>query len=295
MNRIRHQVLPLILTIALSVCSTSVSAARHQDTKAPDFIFSSDEDADFALNIINMNTGEGEQLETQITYTDKILKITGLEPFSLEELQNGAAGLEIYYSFAQSNPACLLRKDLLIPSLDEKKKTSCIRSENRESSTNIGEVVLTLSEDDPYWRISNENGSWGIGIRDIGVPEVIYELLPDKVYGLEGINYSCNQTRKGTINNSDWKGKIVLIQNVPIEEEKIILLTDLQLPKNIMKQITANKVSKSNLEIMANYTFKIKIPLDGTSTNSYNYKKDSLWIEGKITIRYTVEVKHDIL
>jgi len=275
MNKIRYQVLPLILTIALSVCSTSVSAARHQDTKTPDFIFSSDEDADFALDIIDMNTGDGEQLETQITYTDKILKITGLEPFSLEELQNGAAGLEINYSFAQLSP-------------EENQKDSCIRSENKEGSTNIGEVVLTLSEDEPYWRICNENGSWGIGIRDIGVPEVIYELLPDKVYGLEGINYSCIQTRKGTMNNSNYKSKIVLIQNTPIEEEKTILLTDLQLPKNIIKQITANKVNKSNLEIMTNYTFKIKIPLDGTSTNC---KKNSLWIEGKITIRYTVEVK----
>lgn len=282
MNIIRHQVLPLILTIALSVCSTPVNAARHQDTKTPDFIFSSDEDADFALKIIDVNTGEGEQLETQITYTDKILKITGLEPFSLEELQNGAAGLEIYYSLAQLSP-------------EEKQKDSCVRSENKEGSTNIGEVVLTLSEDEPYWRICNENGSWGIGIRDIGVPEVIYELLPDKVYGLEG-NYSSIQTRKGTRNNSDYKSKIVLIQSAPIEEEKTTLLTDLQLPKNIIKQITANKVNKSNLEIMTNYTFKMKIPLDSTSTTSlYNYNQNSLWIEGKITIRYTVEVKHDIL
>lgn len=280
MNIIRHQVLPLILTIALSVCSTSVSAARHQDTKMPDFIFSSEEDADFALNLIDMNTGQEEQLETQITYTDKVLRITGLEPFSLEELQNGSAGLEIYYSIVQSNT-------------DENQRDTLLK--NMEGNTKIGEVVLTLSEDEPYWRVCNENGSWGIGIRDIGIPEVIYGLLPDKVYGLEGINYSSIQTPKESMNNSEYKSKIVLLQNTPIEEEKTILLADLQLPENVMKQITANEVHKSNLEIITNYTYKIKIPLDGTSTNLYNSKKNPLWIEGKITIRYTVEVNHDIL
>lgn len=281
MYKIRHQVLPLILTIALSVCSPSISTARQQDTKTPEFIFSSNEDEDFTLKLIDMNTGEREQLEAQFTYTDKIVKVTGLEPFSIEDLQNGKAGLEINYSIVQSNT-------------EEKHSDSFERNENNESITKLGEVVLDLSEEEPYWRVSNENGSWGIGIRGIGIPEVVYELLPDKVYGIEGTNYSSFQTTKDTLNHSIYKNNTVLTQNTPLKEDKSILLTDLQLPKNIIRQITANKVQKSCLEIMTNYTFKIKVPMDVISTNIRHDKIKPLWIEGKITIRYTVDVIHNM-
>jgi len=68
----------------------------------------------------------------------------------------------------------------------------------------------------------------------------------------------------------------------------------LKLPGNIMQQITANKVYQSKLEIMANYIFKIKIPSKDINTDLNNCNENSLWINGKVTIRYTVDVKHDI-
>lgn len=280
MNKIRYQVLPLILTIALSACSFSVSAARHQDTRTPDFIFSSNEDADIALKIKDMNTGREDQLETQITYTDKTLEITGLEPFSLEKLQNGTTGLEIYYNLIDSHT-------------EEKPIDSYGKIENREDISEIGEVILTLSEDEPYWRICNENGSWGIGIRGIGIPEVIYQLLPENVNSLKGINYRGIQTEKNLRSNNNYKSKIVLIQQTPVDKTKSISLRDLQLPADIIRQITANNNYQSNLEIMANYTFKIKVPSKDINTDLN--KGNSLWIKGKVTIRYAVDVKHDIL
>jgi hypothetical protein len=280
MNRIRCQVLPLILTIALSVCSSSVSAAGHQDTETPDFVFSYHEDEDFALKIKNMNTGKEEQLDTQIAYTDKILEITGLEPFSLEKLQNGTADLEIYYSLEETHT-------------EETTIDFYEKLENRTGIVEIGEIPFTLSEDEPYWRICNENGSWGIGIRGIGIPEVIYQLLPENMNGLKGISYNGIQTQEN-LKNSKYKNKIVLIQQTPVEEKQSILLTDLKLPGNIMQQITANKVYQSKLEIMANYIFKIKIPSKDINTDLNNCNENSLWINGKVTIRYTVDVKHDI-
>lgn len=288
MYKIRYQVVPLILTIALSVCSPVLSTAKHQDTKTPDFIFSSKEDDEFTLKLMNMNTGEGEQLESQITYTDKIVKLIGLEPISIEDLQSGKVGLDFYYSVIQSNTE-EKQSDFFERNVNNE------NNEYKESITKLGEVLFHLSEDEPYWRISNENGSWGIGIRDIGIPEVIYELLPDKVYGMEGIHDSSLQATNDTLNNSIYKNNIRLTQNTPMIEDKTILLSDLHLPNNIMKQITANKVQESCLEIMTNYTFKVKVPLDGISTNISNYQIKPLWIEGKITIRYTVDVKHNIL
>lgn len=279
MIKIRYQ-LPLILTIALSVCSFSVSAARHQDTRTPDFIFSSHEDADISLKIKDMNTGREEQLETQITYTDKILEITGLEPFSLEKLQNGTAGLEIYYSLAESHT-------------EEKPINSYEKTENREGIVEIGEIPLILSEDEPYWRICNENGSWGIGIRGIGIPEVVYQLLPENINGIKGISYNGIQTQENIKNNGNYKNKIVLLKQTPVEEKQSILLTDLQLPENIIRQITADKIYQSKLEIMANYTFKIKVPSKDINTDLNNCSENSLWIKGKVTIRYAVDVKHD--
>jgi len=277
----RYQILPLILTIALSVCSSSVSAAGHQDTETPDFIFSYHEDEDFALKIKNMNTGKEEQLDTQITYTDKVLKITGLEPFSLEKLQNGTTDLEIYYTLADTHAG-------------EKTIDSFEKLENRESIAEIGEVPLTLSEDEPYWRVCNENGSWGIGIRGIGIPEVIYQLLPENMNCLKGISYNGMQSQESLKDNGKYKNKIVLTQQTP-EEKQSVFLTDLKLPENIMEQITANKINQSKLEIMANYNFKIKIPSKDRNTNlNPNEIENSLWINGKVTIRYTVDVKHDI-
>lgn len=280
MNKLRYQ-LPLILTIALSVCSLSVSAARHQDTRTPDFIFSSHEDTDISLKIKDMNTGREEQLETQITYTDKILEVTGLEPFSLEKLQNGTAGLEIYYSLAESHT-------------EEKPINSYEKTENRERIVEIGEIPLTLSEDEPYWRICNENGSWGIGIRGIGIPEVIYQLLPENINGIKGISYNGIQTQENIKYNGNYKNKIVLLKETPVEEKQSILLTDLQLPENIIRQITADKVYQSKLEIMANYTFKIKVPSKDINMDLNNCSENSLWIKGKVTIRYAVDINHDI-
>jgi hypothetical protein len=177
---------------------------------------------------------------------------------------------------------------------EEKSMSSWEKAVSREDIAEIGEVPLTLSADEPYWRICNENGSWGIGIRGIGIPEVIYQLLPDRVYGLKGINYSGIQTEENSKEYGNYKNKIVLLQRTPVEERQSIPLTGLQLPKDIISQITADRVSQSKLEIMANYTFMIKVPYGNTSREFINCKENPLWIKGKVTIRYGVDVIHDI-
>ena len=117
--------------------------------------------------------------------------------------------------------------------------------------------------------------------------------MPENVNSLKGINYRGIQTEKNLRSNNNYKSKIVLIQQTPVDKTNSISLRDLQLPADIIRQITANNNYQSNLEIMANYTFKIKVPSKDINTDLN--KGNSLWIKGKVTIRYAVDVKHDIL
>ncbi|MDF2590416.1 MAG: hypothetical protein K0S41_4259 [Anaerocolumna sp.] len=208
-------------------------------------------------NFINL---EKYNLDAYIFPSNKELVISGIEPVELKDFLEKDFNFNIEYS--------IIKED----------QTNCQLTWNKDELINtVDNISFTLSEDEPYWRISNSNGVWGVGIPNIGVPELIYDILPKKINDVS-IEQSAEISNALFLN-----GKITLIapekNNFIIPEIK---LKDFKLPKEINKQIIEKQSISSNLEIMANYNFRIPI------------HKENLIITGKATFLIHINIINDI-
>ncbi len=258
---------------------------------AEGFIFSAEYEDDFKIKLIDNSLNDNKEaepfrnkdtvnrLDAFLEYKDRTLSISGVEAFDMSGFLSGKTSLAIDYRMIDGRQQNGLHK--------------------MEAGTyDLGNIPLFLTMEEPYWRLSNKNGVLGIGIPDIGIPDEIYELLPENIGGLYGYNTIASYD-KGVV-----KGTIVIRQIIPYNSEiQEISLSCLGLSDELNRKIIVNQEGTSILEIMADYYFCIPFGLNtetsknGTEsvpTDIYRVLTNSPKARGKITLKSYIKVIHDI-
>jgi hypothetical protein len=313
-NKLIHNWVILLLT-GLSLCCLGIGYAVRADAdpvkenipSTPSFIFSRENDEDFKLKLVYNQAREkaasGAPLEAYMDYDNKTLRISGAEAFDLTDFIHGSVSLAIDYRMTKDR---------------HRQNTSQVTP----GVYDLGNVPLFLTREDPYWRIVNKGGAWGIGLPDIGIPESIYQLIPENISGLLGYNTITSYKKgvlKGTVSFGNYslrgnlvpKGEAMSQENLNSLENDLqnsdktpeINLSSLELPEKLNQEILSSGQKASILEIVANYYFSVPIGLDHktsddirnpSSAAAYDILTGQPQIQGKITLRTLVKVVHDI-
>ncbi len=239
-----------ILVIGILGLGTSYGAwadahtiVNQVNTKVLDFVFSSEYEDDFSISMDY--TDKSEKLDAIISNSGKRINISGVEAVDMDKLLSGEASIRIEYRLEASDH----QKGLL--SIADK-------------TYDLGTIPFELSVDEPYWKICNQYGSWGVGEPSIGIPSAVVDLLPESLGELHGYN------RVVSNNNGIVRGTITIQQLNPDKVEKPeIDLTSLNLSDEINLQIADNELESSDLEVMANYNFSIPLAIDQSSSKYY--------------------------
>lgn len=286
-----------LLVAGLFMCGLYVSYAaavvtdpvRNDQSRGTAYTFMEDRE-DFKLEITSDtvkadNTGENEKhmtsrvLDAFLEYNKRTLNISGTEAINMDDFLNGLVKLNVSYGMNEGSVAT---------GAEEISKSVC----------DLGNIPFFLSGDEPYWRIANKNGAWGIGIPDTRIPDEIYKLLPENINGLLGYN---------TIKSYEDKvirGTVSIGSFLPGHTRSTAInLSSLGLSKKINQEILANNEKASTLEILANYYFSVPVIMDQKASEAflrpkkaldYNFYTSLPQIQGKITLRIQVKVLHDI-
>lgn len=286
-----------ILVVGLFMCSLYVSYAaavvtdpvRKDQSEGTAFTFMEDHE-DFKLEITSDtvktdNTDEKEKhksssvLDAFLEYNKRTLNINGTEALNMEDFLDGSVSLGVSYG---------LRADSTIDITEDISRGVC----------DLGNIPFFLSGDEPYWRIANKNGAWGIGIPDVGIPDEIYKLIPENINGLLGYNtikYCENGVIRGTVSIGSFLSEDT--------KSPVINLSSLGLSGEMNQEIIAKNEKSSTLEILANYYFGVPVILDQKTSEAFLRPTKALdydlltslpQIQGKITLRIRVKVLHDI-
>jgi len=250
------------LGVSSETSSQSEQELEKVTTCAMDYISPSEnEDYYFKLSLLDNTAGAKNaastvaELDATITKTGNTLYLSGMEPIAMSKLQSGDTSISMEYRFLDTD----IPSDLLLDS---------------EGTQDLGMIPFELSVDEPYWRISNINGQWGIGNIETAITSVVYELLPKNLGEMHGYNNITPYKKEAKI------GTITIKQLVPITKGITeINLSSLGLSEEINQKIIANDVKSSSLEIMANYNFSVPF---------------SLQVQGKATLIMYVNVIHDV-
>ena len=284
-----------LLVAGLFMCSLYVSYAaavvtdpvRKDQSEGTAFTFMESQ-KDFKLKITSDtvktdNTDEKEkhktsrELDAFLEYSKRTLNINGTEALNMGDFLDGTVSLGVSYGLRAESAGA-----------EDISRGVC----------DLGNIPFFLSGDEPYWRIANKNGAWGIGIPDIGIPQEIYKLIPENINGLLGYN-TLKSYENGVIRGT------VSIGNFLSEHTKspVINLSSLSLSGKINQEIIASNEKSSTLEILANYYFSVPVILDQKTSEAFLRPMKALdydlftslpQIQGKITLRIHVKVLHDI-
>lgn len=216
---------------------------HNVNTKALNFLFSSEYEDDFSILLDYAD--KSEKLDAIITNSGKTLKVSGMEAVDMDEILSGEASIRIEYRMEASD----YQKGLL---------------STADEVYDLGIIPFELSLDEPYWKICNQYGSWGIGEPNIGIPPAVVDLLPESLGDLHGYNSVVSN------NNGIVHGTITIRQLNPDKvEEPVIDLTSLKLSDEINLEIADNELESSELEIKANYNFSIPLVIEQSSSKYY--------------------------
>ncbi|GEM_PF-3571648 len=289
----------ILFAIGLSMCSLGVSYAAAVDagdvvnkiSKTPDFIFTKEYEDDLKIYLLEGTIDENnmllpvckdtvQPLEAYSEHNYKTLNISGAEAFNLSDFTGGKVSFAVNYRMTGNKN----------------------REEASEAGTGVcdlGNIPFFFSGEEPYWRLGNHNGAWGIGTPDIGIPRKIYELLPDYIADLHGFN-TITSYKNGMVRGTVTIGKLLS----HTAETAEINLSSLELPDKINRGIIANGEKSSALEIMADYYFSAPLALNPKTDEDIpavsdkavfsDLFTDRLRIQGKITLKIRVKVIHDI-
>ena len=286
-----------LLVAGLFMCSLYVSYAaavvtdpvRKDQSEGTAFTFMESQ-KDFKLKITSDtvktdNTDEKEkhktsrELDAFLEYSKRTLNINGTEALNMEDFLDGTVSLGVSYG---------LRAD----------STAALTADISRGVCDLGNIPFFLSGDEPYWRIANKNGAWGIGIPDIGIPDEIYKIMPENINGLLGYN-SIESYKDGVIRGTVSIGSFL----TEYTKSPGINLSSLGLPEKMNQEIITNNEKSSILEILANYYFSVPVILDQKTSEAFLRPTKALdydlltsmpQIQGKITLRIHVKVLHDI-
>lgn len=249
----QHKKLIFIIVIIMSINGLYICHAasyeknlptQEQVTKVAGMNFSSEYEDDLMVMTLPIDADTDDEsfnkleykLDSFIKNTGNSINISGVDSIDANELLNGQVLLRINYKI-EILDSC---KDILQVKLGE---------------YDLGRILFRrdLNKQEPFWRICNSNGSWGLG-SDIITPDIIYQLIPRKIKVLYGYN-TISSYEKGIITG------FISIKVIESDQYKntTISLDDLNLEPKMKDEIMANIVDLSSLEIMTNYNFKIPI------------------------------------
>lgn len=238
----------LSLGTSYAAWANAHSIVHAVNTKNFDFKFFGEYDDDFSIYLDYVD--KSEKLDAIIDNSGKSLTVSGMEAVDMDKLISGEASIRIEYRLQASD-----LEDGLLSAADE--------------TYDLGVIPFQLSAENPYWKICNENGSWGIGepelkLEEIEIPEAVFDLLPESLGELHGYNHV-------TSSETDIvRGTVTIKQLEPCPVVKpTIDLTSLKLSDELNLKIAANDLESSDLEIMANYNFTIPLALDQANSNYY--------------------------
>jgi hypothetical protein len=155
----------------------------------------------------------------------------------------------------------------------------------------IGVISFYSTKKEPYFRISNEEASIGIGTKNISMPSKVYELTPVEVSEFSVYSYVKQ------VNNNYIEGSIIImgekIKGSLIEK---ISLKALNLQEEHVNSIKGKNTEYSTLEIVKNYVFKI--PLNTTIKDEkfifdLNQEGYNTLINVELPLRFQVRVNHE--
>ncbi len=286
-----------LLVVGLFMCSLYVSYAaavvtdpvRKDQSEGTAFTFMEDHE-DFKLEITSDkvktdNTDEKEKhksgsvLDAFLEYNKRTLNINGTEALNMKDFLDGTISLGVSYG---------IRADGIAAGTEYISRGVC----------DLGNIPFFLSGDEPYWRIANKNGAWGIGNPDTRIPQELYKLIPENINGLLGYN-TIKYCEDGIIRGTVSIGRFLTEDT----KSPVINLSSLELSEKVNQQIVANNEKSSILEILVNYYFSVPVILNQKTSETFLHPTKALdydlltslpQIQGKITFRIHANVIHDI-
>lgn len=227
------------------------------------------------------NKGNTELIETEISYTDKNINIIGTEAVPMIEFLNGNGILAIDYSFIEKahEPGTPDKQET--PEVLEVGETPEIPYQKQRAN-----IPFYQSNEEIYWRVSNKNGSFGIGVPGLETPKIFEKVLPEEISGIYGENIPAKVDKKsqkglanGLANGAVW----LYSTNTALDLHKLTL-DSLDLPEDISDKLKANGEMDCTLEIVVNYDIEFPFKVDQIQ---YNMKiRISFRILTKISLCY---------
>lgn len=203
----------------------------------------SGKDRDFIIGIQESGKEKVTKLDAKINYDGKTLTITDMDPIDMSFLKNGKLQILIRYIVEVTEEESVLRAASII---------------EKDQRSYLGEIPFQLISSTPLWSIEGKSASWGLGDGDLGgVPQVIYELLPQTL-----ANFRASHTLWFNEKKDRMEGTILLEQiDIPkLLSIKKVELSAFGLPDDILKEMAAEK--KLNLTMVGSYGFEIPLVLD---------------------------------
>jgi len=235
--------LPLLIGLAdisgLSAAEAKYSSLKQQPKGSTEYVFYTDGEESINLQLIHQATTENkipQSIEAYYTYEKDMISFDGTEAVLTNLLEQGRAWLGIKY--------CL--------------KTNKTAEQPEAGIDTLGRLSMKLSDKEPYFRIINERGSWGIGTTGVLITEEIYRLLSESIDDFTVQNYFM-------LNRGNYEGLLTLYKAGSLTEgeeviESIIPLEKLGLSEKLINEIQQSSQEYSTLELIATYDFSLKLP-----------------------------------
>jgi hypothetical protein len=285
---------------------TRIYAAGDINT-TKDYVFYSEyeDDIKISLDYKNIKNESNEiitkdniiKLESFITYTKDSITFAGTEAFSFNDLISGRANISIDYKLkGLFNSSTYQLNDIY-----QKRPLYHIADTFSDSDEMyLGVIPFTLDVDNLYWRISNQNGSWGIGVPNLGTPSIINKLLPNELVNLHGYNRFVYNENGNIVANLmiEKESPVTDLEDIQLRELGLreleirkLKLSELELPQEINELLTANETRTSKLEVVTTYKFDIPFSTKNNNKTKSNVENDKC-INGTITLRILLDVVH---
>ncbi|BCJ96705.1 hypothetical protein acsn021_42740 [Anaerocolumna cellulosilytica] len=237
----------------LSATGAKAGSLKLQPRDSSEYVFYTDGEESINLQLIHQATAENQSpqsIEAYYNYGKDIIGFDGTEAILTSLLEQGRAQLGIKYYF----------------------KTNKIVEKPEAGIDTIGSLTMKCTDKEPYFRIINEKGSWGVGTDGVILTEEIKRLLPESIEGFTVQNYFMR-------NKNKYEGILTLSKaGNQAEEENTISLKELGLSKKIMEEIQQSGQVYSTLELLATYDLLLKLPFP---------------LKGQITMKKYIQINNN--
>lgn len=249
----------------------------------------------YRFDINNQNdykiTLNDTEVDAYVIQSLQTLEVQCVEAINLFQLWEDKAVIGIEYGIIET------AKDNILETLEQESETESsswkkvLTTEDVEKEDVLGHCVMmmTLDEDNIFWRINNQNGSYGVGAGPYIIPSGVLELLPRKIEQFLGINHY-KEEEAGVFHGFFFFTPDVQQDKVPSWIKKELSFQTLGLSNKIKRMLFKNNESSAILEIKANYKFTLPLELYSTSKDSKNILRNKK-IQGFLTLQFMYQIQ----